>query len=162
MAGVQQGRIELLETLIDRYQGPLFGYAFRVLSQREAAEDAVQESFLKVFRCRLQYRQGASFKAWLYQICLNVCRDALRRGKRRPTVELEEVPSSGHEDHVIAAQRVREALRQIPDKQREVFLLVEYQGLSYQEAADTLQVPIGTIKSRMFHATRALAGLLKT
>ncbi|MEW6282698.1 MAG: sigma-70 family RNA polymerase sigma factor [Candidatus Eremiobacterota bacterium] len=165
MAGVQEGRFEHLDLLVERYQRPLFGYSVRVLHQSHAAEDAVQEVFLRVFRCRAQYRRGAPFKAWVYQICLNVCRDALRRSKRRPADPLDDLPladpAPGPEQQTVLAHRIQTAIARLPDKLREVFMLVHYQGLLYQEVAQVLGIPMGTVKSRMFHATSKLAEDLK-
>jgi RNA polymerase sigma-70 factor (ECF subfamily) len=170
MERVQKGETHLLELLIKRYEKPLFAYAFRVVQTRSAAEDAFQETFLRVFRKRDSYRAGAPFRPWLYTICLNTCRDALRAKSRRPEAELDKaalfVPDAQPGPETLTNQsslaaRIKEAIEKLPDKQREVFLLSYYQQLQYPEISEILDIPVGTVKSRMFHASRFLAEQLK-
>lgn len=170
MERIQKGETHLLELLIKRYEKPLFAYAFRVVQQRNAAEDAFQETFLRVFRKRDSYRPGALFRPWLYTICLNICRDALRARSRRPESELEKAalfvadaqpgPETLSTQSMLAA-RIQSAIEKLPEKQREVFLLSYYQQLQYPEISEILEIPVGTVKSRMFHASRFLAEQLK-
>lgn len=170
MERVQKGETHLLELLIKRYEKPLFAYAYRVVQQRSAAEDAFQETFLRVFRKRDSYRPGAPFRPWLYTICLNTCRDALRARSRRPEAELDKaalfVPDAqpGPETlsgQAVMAARIKDAIDKLPEKQREVFLLAYYQQMQYPEISEILEIPVGTVKSRMFHASRFLAEQLK-
>lgn len=169
MARVQGGETGLLELLVRRYEKPLYAFALRVVGERTAAEDAFQESFLKVLRKRHTYRPGSAFRPWLYQICLNVCRDGLRKRSRRPESELPETmvvadPSPGPEvvsQQSALAQRIRQAIEQLPDKHREVFILQYYQGLQYPEISEILEIPVGTVKSRMFHASQKLSLALR-
>lgn len=169
MERVRAGEVGRLDLLVYRYEKPLHAYAFRILGDRTAAEDAFQETFLKILRKRESYRPGAAFRPWLYQVCLNVCRDALRKVSRRPrTVELSPtlpVPDTadGPEalcDQATLAERVREAVESLPDKHREVFLLAFYQELPYHEISEILELPVGTIKSRMFAAHTKLSRVL--
>jgi RNA polymerase sigma-70 factor (ECF subfamily) len=165
MARVQGGETGLLDLLVRRYEKPLYGFAFRLLAERTAAEDAFQETFLRVLRKRASYRIGCPLRPWLYQICLNACRDALRKRARRPETELPERlaladPAPGPEAlsaQSALAERVRQAVAALPEKHREVFLLHHYQGLAYPEIADILSIPLGTVKSRMFHASQKLS-----
>ncbi len=165
---VARGQTERLTELVERYQSQLHALALRLLHRRPEAEDAVQETFLRSLRFRHQFRAGSRVKPWLYQICLNVCRDALRKKARRPEGDLEDVvvadPSVGPEGRALqeaTARTVRAAVEALPEKMRDVFLLVQYQHLTYAEAAEVLGLPVGTIKSRMFHATTKLAEALK-
>lgn len=167
MARVQSGETELLGELAGRYQRALYAFAHRMVG--ELAEDVFQETFLKVFRKRASYRRGSPFRPWLYQICLNVCRDTLRSRSRRPEAELDpEIPivdkSAGPErlsEQAGLARRVRQAVSRLPEKQRDVFILSHYQELPYAEIAEILELPVGTVKSRMFHAARFLAEQLR-
>lgn len=156
-----------LEMLVVRYEKPLYRFACRMLGDSGAAEDAFQETFLKVFRKRHQYVKSRRFKPWIYQICLNVCRDMLRQGKRRNevslTLELVRASSSGVAEEAVASLdkiRVRRALYHLSKKHREVLLLSHYQDLDYAEIAEILDVPVGTVKSRKFNAIRNLAKVL--
>ena len=163
------GDHQALEALVRRYEKPLFAFAVRTMGCRAAAEDAFQETFLRVYRRRSTYQSGRSFRAWLYSICLNVCRDALRKGQRRKEVPL--VPdtrtadaSPGPAEQAVTmfeVARVRRALSQLPKKQSEVVLLAHYQGLAYPEIAEVLDVPVGTVKSRNFNAMRNLLRFLR-
>jgi len=170
MEKIQQGQTQLLELLMKRYEKPLFAYAQRILNQRTSAEDAFQETFLRVFRNRSSYRAGSSFRAWVYTICLNSCRDQLRRKSRRPESELEKTAFALADDQPgpeeisaqsLLAQRIRAAVEALPEKQREVFLLSYYQQLAYPEISEILDIPVGTVKSRMFHASKFLAEQLR-
>lgn len=162
------GDHQALEALVRRYEKPLFGLAVRTLGCRAAAEDAFQETFLRVYRRRATYQLGRSFRAWVYSICLNVCRDALRKLQRRQEVPLdsdaraEDVGSDPAERvaTMLELARVRRALAQLPKKQSEVVLLAHYQGLAYPEIAEVLNIPVGTVKSRNFTAMRNLVRFL--
>lgn len=165
---VVRGQTERLSELVERYQGQLHSLALRLLHRRPEAEDAVQETFLRSLRFRHQFRQGSRVRPWLYQICLNVCRDQLRKKTRRPESDLEDVvvadPGLGPEQQALremTARAVRQAVMELPDKHREVFVLVQYQHMTYAEAAEVMGLPVGTIKSRMFHASAKLAEALK-
>ncbi len=166
MERVKAGETGRLDLLVFRYEKPLHAYAVRIMGNRAAAEDAFQETFLKLLRSREQYRVGALVRPWLYQICLNVCRDALRKNSRRPqTVELSPIlplpdPSEGPEElsqQAALFTRVRTAVEELPEKHREVFLLAFYQELPYSEIAEILDIPVGTVKSRVFMAHRKLS-----
>lgn len=158
-----------LDELVRRYQGPLFGLAFRMLGQQAEADDAFQETFLRVYRRRFSYRLGSTVKPWLFQICLNVCRDRLRQKKRRPDVSLDamvyEPGESGPspEEDVERSERAKEvhtAMSHLSAKHREVLMLSHFQDLSYPEISQLLDIPTGTVKSRVFHALKKLGGLL--
>ena len=169
MARVQQGETDLLDLLVRRYERPLYGYAMRVVGERTAAEDCFQETFLRILRKRGTYKPGSPFRPWLYQICLNICRDWHRRRGRKPERELPPEtlsmadPAPGPEvlsDQMLLAQRVRQAVEGLPEKHREVFILQYYQGLQYPEIGAILGIPVGTVKSRMFHASQKLSQAL--
>ena len=169
MERVKAGETGRLDLLVYRYEKPLHAYAFRIMGNRAAAEDAFQETFLKLLRSREQYRVGALVRPGLYQICLNVCRDALRKNSRRPqTVELSPIlplpdPSEGPEElsqQAALSAHVRAAVEELPEKHREVFLLAFYQELPYSEIAEILDIAVGTVKSRVFMAHRKLSSTL--
>lgn len=169
MTRLLEGQDQALNTLVERYQGPLYGFALRMLSEPSAAEDAFQETFLKVYRKRWSFREGSLFRPWIYQICLNVCRDQLRRNKRRHEIPLTDEsvgadPAPGPEELAekkLQAHRVGVAISELPAKQREVLVLAQYQGLNHHEISQILNIPEGTVKSRKFNAIRALAKVLK-
>lgn len=169
MERLLDGQDQALDMLVKRYLGPLYAFAHRMVGSKSAAEDAFQETFLKVYRKRRSFQEGAKFRPWVYQICLNVCRDQLRKGKRRQEVPLVEetapadsTPGPAEQaEKALQAERVKKAISQLPRKQREVLVLSQYEGLTYEEIGDTLNIPTGTVKSRNYHAIRNLAKLLQ-
>lgn len=175
-----QGDAQALRTLIERWREPLYGYLYRLLGSREDSEDLFQETFLRVLRHAQRFDQGRSFRPWLYSIATNLVRNCYRsRGYRdalsldRGEREGEEAgtplharlagrapgpaeSASGSED----ALRVREAVEALPEKGRVALVLFYYQGLAYQEIAEVLEVPLGTVKSRIHNALGQLAQVL--
>lgn len=173
-----QGDPQALRTLVERWREPLCGYLHRLLGSREDSEDLFQETFLRVLRHASRFDQSRSFRPWLYSIATNLVRNCYRaRGYRdalsldRPEREEEGAPlsarlaarattpvdaASGGED----AQRVRAAVERLPEKGRVALVLFYYQGLAYQEIAEVLEVPLGTVKSRIHNALTQLAQAL--
>ena len=171
MAAVLEGDQEALGVLAGRHHAPLFGYLYRLVAgDRPLAEDLVQETLLRLLR-RRTYERGRPFKPWLYTIATNLTRDhfksaATRQGVRAPNEavlrDLQDPDASPEEHAVAAAQRdeVRIAIAQLSEDYRIAVLLRFYQGFSLQEIAETLQIPVGTVKSRLFVGVRRLRSTL--
>lgn len=175
IARSKQGDTEAFNRLVAHYQGQVFNLAYRMLGDRAAAEDATQETFLSAFRKLASFEAG-NFRAWLLRIAVNACRDYLRSGHHRKTLSLEglaeEDPSvsfpsdaEAPEDYALRRE-LREAIAQglktLPPDQRLAILLVDVQGLSYEEAAQVMGVPLGTVKSRLSRARLAMRTYLLT
>ncbi len=174
----QKGDLEAFNRLVIAYQDMVFNQAYRVMGELSAAEDATQEAFVSAYRKIRSYR-GGSFKAWLLRIVTNACYDELRRRKRRPTVPLEpvdpydEVMESPHwladpgetpEERVTRSelgQAIQDCLEQLSTDFRVVVVLVDIQGLDYQQAAQAMGTPLGTIKSRLARARGGLRECLQ-
>jgi RNA polymerase sigma-70 factor (ECF subfamily) len=150
--------------LYRRYAPVFAGYARRRLEH--GASDVVQVAFIAVFTGLPGYR-GPRFFPWAYRICVNAVTDELRRRRRRPEVVTDKLRDdrslagqvSTPEQELIAkrlSERLRDALAGLPDGQRAVFVLARVDGLSYAEIAELLDVPEGTVKSRMFKAVKKL------
>ena len=165
----QGGDQRAFRTLVERYQRRVFGIAFGLLKDREAALDVAQEAFVRVHKYLPQFKGSSSFYTWLYRITVNVSVDLLR--KRRPEeLELDEEVSADDEGsagelaaHVGTnpqraalrrelAEKIGEALEALPPKHRAILLLREVDGMSYEDLARTLEIPKGTVMSRLFHA----------
>lgn len=167
-----------LEVLIQRYESPLFNYLFRYLGNREAAEDVFQASFLQVYSKSDQFDPSKKFKPWLYTVATNQAIDYQRRNHRKTTISLDvsyggdddestgslqEILESAEKDPSFSmdtaeqAQRVRDAVNELPDILRETVNLVYFEDLKYKDAADILGVPVGTVKSRLHAAMKKLA-----
>ena len=165
MAQVALGRREALEPLVRRYAGPLVGFIRRMIRDTHRSEELFQESFLAVWRKRMQYQFPRPFKAWLYAIALNKCR-ADFRAPARPLVELDSEspmlpasPGSSPEDTAMAgetAEQVAAAVQQLPPQQRAVVVMRVWEGLSYAEIAEVTGRTEATVRSHMHHALAAL------
>ena len=153
--------------LVRRYQGRLYRLAYRMLGNAEEAQDATQEAFLRAYRALSSFRLDASFSPWMYRIATNVCLDMLR--SRRPQASLDESPldppaTLSVEGAVAERERLRavaEAVGRLPVGLRTVFLLRHEAELSYEEIAQTLGLPLNTVRTRLFRARNALKELLK-
>lgn len=176
------GDIAGFEKLVTRYQNKIMGYVGRMVNgDREEAEDITQETFIKAYRSLDSFRGQASFSTWLYKIATNLCIDRARTKKRRPqqAYSLDEPmdkdeeggggreisdsrfePSKGVERDELRTL-VRETVGEMPEKQRQVLIMCDLQGMPYEEIAEALDIPLGTVKSRIFHARADLARRLK-
>ena len=158
----QGGEGSAFDVLVGRWEDRIRGAAYRFLGSEEEARDVAQEAFLKAYRSLSGFKREARFSSWLYQIATNLCRDRLRRRKTRATVSLEELEEAGPvmvetrpgaHDQLLAmymARAVREAVESLPEEQREVVILKEYQDLTFLEIAQALDVPVSTVKTRLY------------
>jgi len=156
------GESSAFEGLIARWEDRIRGAAWRVLGSEEEAREVAHEAFVKAYGALAGFKSEARFSSWLYQIALNLCRDRLRRRKTRATVSLDELEANGPVlvAHELGAQEqlirddlasaVRRAIELLPAEQREVVILKEYQGLTFLEIAQALDVPVSTVKTRLY------------
>lgn len=155
------GDTDALEVLLRRHEGRVYGLAYRLLGNRPDALDATQEVFILLFRKARSFRGDAAFTTWLYRLTTNVCHDALRRRARAPQPSARLEAEAGVTfDEAAEHLEVTDALARIPIDQRTVLVLRELQGLSYEEIAEAVGIPIGTVKSRIARGRFALAGEL--
>lgn len=171
----QRGNLDAFNELILAYQTQVYNLAYHLLQDPAAADDAAQEAFISAYRSLDQFR-GGSFRAWLLRIVTNACYDAMRYTKRRPSVSWEdfgELDEDANPNLRDAAELPEEALERdelrrlleatlalLPEEQRMVLLLVDRLGLSYEEVAETLQLQLGTVKSRLARARGKMRDLL--
>ncbi len=176
MMRFQGGDRSAFALLVRRHQSPLYNFTLRQLRNSAAAEDVVQEAFGRVARNASEFRQAARFTSWLYTIARNLCIDALRKGTLRRHPSLDEATGGGGiagptlgertadgranvERAVLSSQigaRVLRAVAELPDDQREVFLLREVSSLPFKEIAEVVGAPENTVKSRMRYALERL------
>jgi RNA polymerase sigma factor (sigma-70 family) len=156
-----------LAELYDRYGRPAYGLALRVLRDEKLAEDAVQEGFLAVWRTAARFvPERGKASTWILTLVHRRAVDAVRREQRRRADTLDRAPEpcggSVDEDAWLRLQRerVQDALRKLPDSQREALELAYYGGFSQSELAERLGQPLGTIKSRMFAGLARMRELL--
>jgi RNA polymerase sigma-70 factor (ECF subfamily) len=156
------GEASAFELLVARWEDKIRGAAWRVLGSEEEAREVTHEAFVKAYGALAGFKSEARFSSWLYQIALNLCRDRLRRRRTRATVSLEELEENGPvlvarglgaQEQLIRddlASAVRRAIARLPAEQREVVILKEYQGLTFLEIAQALEVPVSTVKTRLY------------
>ncbi len=160
------GDVTAFDELVRAHEDRVFGICLRMMRDREAALDAVQETFVTVFRKADRYEERAAFSTWLYRVAVNTCYDQLRKAKRRRTEPLPEIadpvdPRSGDELEAVELRpEIEKALQRVPVDFRSAVVLVDLQGLALEQAAQILDVPIGTIKSRLFRGRKVLAETL--
>ncbi len=178
---VQEGDQEAFRTLFERYHRRAYAVAYGVVKNKQDALDVVQDGFVKVHRHIDSFQGTSSFYTWLYRIIMNLAIDHVRR--RRNAKGLEYDDRVGREDDEIAGdgtllprildanpgktvirrellERIQRALDELPEYHRAVILLREVEGLSYEEMAEVLDVPKGTIMSRLFHARKKMQAAL--
>jgi len=163
VAAARGGDLGSFEALVRRHTRTVYAHAFRFFGDHAAAEDVVQEVFVKVFRSLDSFDEKSRFSTWLYRVTRNTCLDEVRSGRRRPIpVDPLDVTASGGDfaDEVALASAIELAMRALPPEDRDALSAVSVFGLSYQEAGASLGVPAGTVKSRVFRARRALRATL--
>ena len=152
------------DLLVDRYYERIYGYLLRFLKDSDTAEDLLQETFLRVWRKRGDFKHIASFSTWIYTIAGNLARSEWRRRKRWRMVRLDPPESADEPGYQLAdtgsspAQKTEQRMavdallaevEQLPERYREVIVLRDMQGMSYEEIAGIVQIPVGTVKSRL-------------
>ncbi len=173
----QKGSVAAFNQLVMAYQGTAYNVAYRVIGNADAAADACQEAFLKAYQAINQYR-GGSFKSWLLRIVTNACYDQLRYKGRRPATSLEDLAENSEdqsekltngserpEEHIMRAELsnlIQLGINHLPEDQRVILVLSDVQGFSYQEIAEIVGQPLGTIKSRLSRGRQRLRDYLLT
>lgn len=162
---VQQGESRAFAELYYRYKRNIYEYCFRLLQEKDNADDALQNTFIKVYEKIGELKNSASFKAWLFTIARNEVYSLFRKARNNGSLDDEDVfdPSSPHEEAVQQEQTelVQKFLAQLKPTYREVLILLEYEQLSYAEIASVTDVSVSSVESMIFRARRALAKKLK-
>lgn len=173
---VLDGDVNAYELLVKEYEKNVYNLALRMTGNSEDAYDMSQEAFIKAYNSLSSFRGDSKFSVWLYRIVSNVCLDFLRSRNRKATVSLSVENDEGEEveldiadensspqallDRSLTRDAVRRGLQALPPDHREILLLREIQGLSYDEIAETLDLEVGTVKSRIFRARKKLCAFL--
>jgi RNA polymerase sigma-70 factor, ECF subfamily len=175
----RQGDRTAFGQLVNEYKDKIYNYVARMLNDPYEAEDVTQEAFLRAYKSLPRFRGASSFHTWLYRIASNLAIDVVRKRKRQdPTFSLDEPLESddgdyerelpdetgGPEDRTSTRETrvaVRRAIMDLPEKLRDVMILYELQGETYEDIADILDVPLGTVKSRLFNARNRLKDSLQ-
>jgi RNA polymerase sigma-70 factor (ECF subfamily) len=175
MGLAQRQDVSAFEELFRRYEQRIFVFFWRLSADRQAAEDGTQETFLRLWRARLRYEPTGRFSTYLFQIAKNhFLHERQKQGRRRdsqrgtamnPFEAAEEPAASDRVDGPMLAGElqtaVTHAIARLPEALRLVYVLTEQEGMSYQQAAEVLDCPVGTVGSRKVEAVRRLRALLQ-
>jgi RNA polymerase sigma-70 factor (ECF subfamily) len=182
MERYRDGDEDAFRKLVERFQKPLINFFFRLTWDRYLAEDYAQEVFARLVRARASYHRSAKFTTYMFRIAKNYWIDRYRSKASAPHVASLEAGIGGQDgrpltlrdtvegtladpeemlDRKVIRRRVEEAVKRLPEEQRLVFVLSENQGLKYADIAEVMEIPVGTVKSRMHAAVRRLRDLLK-
>jgi RNA polymerase sigma-70 factor (ECF subfamily) len=177
VSSLKAGQEDAFRILIRQYRGKLFSIAYGITLDREESLDIVQDVFLKVYRSIHKFREESKLSTWLYRITVNACLNWQRRWKRRfrwhhHPLDRDEAGErtdlKTEEDHPARLyerkeleSRIWDNLKTLPEEARAVFVLREFEGLSYDEIAETLNIKKGTVSSRLFYVRKKLREALK-
>jgi RNA polymerase sigma-70 factor (ECF subfamily) len=169
------GETEAFGLLVRRWENPIYGLSLRMLGRDEDARDVCQETFLAAFRNLRKFRGEAKFSSWIYRIALNACNSRLRRPDGARTRSLDEESADGNREEFAdqategATERlqraqlsaiVRRALNALPTEMRQVIVMKEYEELTFAEIAEILEIPVSTVKSRVYTGLQQLRARL--
>ena len=173
----REGDLLAFERVVLRHQGAVYHFALKLLGDSDGASDVAQETFIRAYQGIAGFREGSALRTWLFSICRNLALDELRRRQRRnererplgaggdddAPVEWVADPGLSTEDETERrelAQKLEEAIAALPEEQRSAVILKDRHGLSSEEIARVLGVPVGTVFSRVHRAYRKLAAAL--
>lgn len=179
LALTQKGDRQAFAKLMRRYEKDLYNFLLRFLGQRAQAEDVFQETFLQIHISAKDFDTSRRFKPWLYTIAANKARDYLRSKARRPAMQITDTGEDTSEvdlwhnllsddttpvdvlDQKQQHELVREVVGQLPEHLREILIMAYFNHFSYKEMAETLDIPLGTVKSRLHAAVGTFAKKFK-
>jgi RNA polymerase sigma-70 factor (ECF subfamily) len=163
--------------LVWRWEKPLYNFILRYLGNKELARDVTQRVFIRVYKNLNKLRDPAKFSSWIYQIASNLCKDEIKKMNHRDLISLDLIQENNDNDGYRLPEQLREAegaqpdaklnqkqissivqkaLQQLPEEQRVVIIMKEYQGLKFKEIAEALNQPLNTVKSRMYYGLNGL------
>lgn len=167
MRSIQNGDMVAFNGMVDRYKDRLMNVIGRMLSSTEEAEDIVQETFIRVYQHRQSFNFQHCFSTWIYTIGLNLARNELRKRKKYKYYDISEMQGNEKEFAIEPKlpsrlpELLKTAISSLPDKYRTAFMLRDVQEMSYEEVAQVLSVPLGTVKSRVNRARMMLRDKLQ-
>ena len=166
IARFQNGDAYAFDLLVRRYKDPLLNFIYRFLGDLVESEDIVQETFYRVYKNKHYYKEVAKFSTWIYTIAGNLAKTELRRRKRRRVFSINKETTAEKEldlpdlhsdpekevNTVFTEKIIQKAITRLPQKFRQVIVLRDIQGFSYEEISGIIKVPLGTVKSRVNRA----------
>lgn len=171
-----QGDQKAYEVLVERYKRGIFNMIFQMVKNREETEDLVQETFIKAFNALESYDSKYAFSTWLYKIAYNNCIDAIRKKKLKTLPldkpirthegevkqEIRDDTTSPEKDYLFSEKKkqIQTSIENLPPRYRQVIVLRHQDDQSYEEIAEFLKIPLGTVKARIFRAREMLKKML--
>ena len=170
------GETDAFSLLVRRWERPIYGLSFRMLGKDEDARDVCQETFLAAFRNLRKFRREARFSSWLYRIALNACHTRLRRQNSVAEHSIDQEDEDGRKYEIAdpqagemperlqrdqRAEMVRRALQALPGEMRQVIIMKEYEELTFAEISEILEIPISTVKSRLYTGLQQMRSRLE-
>jgi len=179
VARVQRGDKRAFDLLVLKYQRKIMRLLSRMIREPAEIEDVTQEAFIKAYRALPQFRGDSAFYTWLYRIAINTARNWQAANNRRPVTssiiemadgetfdEIDNLTDISTPESVLASRQIAEtvtaAMQTLPEELRTAILLREIEGMSYEDIAQSMGCPIGTVRSRIFRAREAIASQLKS
>ena len=171
----QRGDRDAVNQLVTKYQARAYQYAYRLTGNQDDASDLVAEAFVRVYTALPRFRKDSQFTTWLFRIVTNCFLDAKKKAARKPTDQLEDAWVDADANSTIVEQEspieaseraereqiMQQAIEKLPEYQRAMIVMFHVENLSYEDIAATLDLPIGTVKSRLNRARLALREILE-
>ena len=155
----QNGDINAFKGIYNQYEQPLLRTAYRMLGHQQDAEDAVQVTFIKLFKGVKNFNFKAKFSTYLFRILVNVCYDILKKRKKMKLLEIENGNHSYYPEDELRLE-LEEAILSLPERMRACFILFAVEEMKQSQIAEILKLSIGTVKANIFHAKTKLRGML--
>ncbi len=172
----RQGDVQAFEELTGSYYAKVYNVCARMLNNPDDASEQAQETFIKAFKYIKEFKGNSSFSTWIYRIATNTCLDFIRKNKNKSTISIEQeafeditikdrlysnLPGPDKVAEVNAQKTaIKKAMSQMNEKNRVIIVLRDFMGLSYEQISETLETPVGTVKSRISRARSELRELL--
>lgn len=176
IAEFQKEKVEAFNEIVLRYKDKLINFLFRYTGSREEAEDLAQDTFLKLYKSKHLYKEIAKFSTWFYTIAINIAKTNLRKKKNYSSISISDFDPDGEKDFDLKAdvlspeetaqagienEFIQQAINSLDDKFKEVIILRDIQDMDYEEIAEIMQLPLGTVKSRINRGREKLKELLQ-
>ena len=173
---LMSGNRDRFNLLVWKWEKPIFNFALRFLGDYESARDVTQKTFIRVFKNITKLNHWDRFSSWIYQITANLCKDELKKRSSRDFLSIDVIQENSENGHLMPEELIeikkenpeaivnqkqvgailQKALNELPEEQRIVIIMKEYQGLKFREIAEALGEPLNTVKSRMYYGLSAL------
>ncbi len=173
------GDVSAFNMLVWRWEKPIFNFVLRTIGDEASAKDICQNTFIRTFKELKHLREKDKFSPWIYRIALNQCRDEMKKNRNKHILYIDEAmkddvshcsirhlpndecnPEQQYHRHELGCI-LQKALQALPEEQRVIIVMKQYQGLKFAEIADILQQSVNTVKSRLYYGLRALKKILE-